>query len=195
MRGGFPISVAIQSSIRSGTVGPGTDDARLRHKPLLYVDVDGVVSLWGFDPGRRPPGAFAAVDGIPHFLSSEAGEHLLALRERFELVWCTGWEEKADEHLPHALGLPGLGGLPHLTFASDVSPGSTTPGHWKLAAVEAHARDRPAAWIDDALNEACSAWAAARAAPTLLVHTEPARGLVAEHAARLRAWAARVASG
>ena len=79
-------------------------------KPLLYVDVDGVISLWGFDPAdsdTRPPGAFAAVDGITHFLSSEAGRHLLDLASDFELVWCTGWEEKANEILVPALGLPG----------------------------------------------------------------------------------------
>ncbi len=156
---------------------------------MLYVDVDGVISLWGFDSDRRPAGAFAAVDGILHFLSAEAGAHLLTLRASFDLVWCTGWEEKADEHLPHALALPGLAGLPHLTFAQDSAPGATTPGHWKLAAVDAHAGDRPAAWIDDALNEACDRWAAERGAPTLLVHTEPARGLISEHADLLRAWA------
>jgi hypothetical protein len=153
------------------------------------VDVDGVISLWGFDSDRRPPGTFAAVDGILHFLSSEAGEHLLGLRDAYDLVWCTGWEEKADEHLPHALGLPQLAGLPHLSFGAEASPAATTPGHWKLAAVRAHAGDRPAAWIDDALNDACAAWAAARRAPTLLVHTDPARGLIGEHADLLSAWA------
>ena len=162
-------------------------------QPVLYVDVDGVISLWGFDPNSRPPGAFASVDGILHFLSSQAGAHLLALRDAFELVWCTGWEEKADEHLPGALGLPQLAGLEHLTFDRPTSAGATTPGHWKLAAVDAHAAGRPAAWIDDALNEACEAWARERAAPTLLVVTEPAVGLVAEHAERLRAWAAGLA--
>ena len=163
---------------------------QLQDKPLLYVDVDGVLSLWDFDPNRRPPGVFASVDGIVHFLSSDAAGHLLGLAGDFDLVWCTGWEEKADEYLPHLLGLPA--GLPHLTFAHDVSPGATTPGHWKLEAVDAHAGDRPAAWIDDALNDACEVWARERSAPTLLVHTEPAAGLTAEDLARLRAWARRL---
>jgi len=68
--------------------------------------------------------------------------------------------------------------------------GETTPGHWRLPAVEAYAGDRPLAWIDDALNDACREWAAARGAPTLLVDTDPAVGLVDEHADRLRRWAA-----
>jgi hypothetical protein len=160
----------------------------MQEKPLLYVDVDGVISLWGFDPDTRPPGAFAAVDGIPHFLSQEAGAHLLDLAGVFDLVWCTGWEEKANEHLVPALGLPEP--LPYLSFDAHRGPGHTTPGHWKLAALDAHASpERPIAWIDDAFNEACFAWARERGAPTLLVETVPAVGLVAAHAERLRAWA------
>src|SRR5947209_10020963 len=78
---------------------------RDKGKPLLLIDVDGVISLFGFDPARPPPGRFALVDGIAHFLSATAGAHLRELAADYELVWCTGWEEKANEHLPLALGL------------------------------------------------------------------------------------------
>src|SRR5947209_14102593 len=37
-------------------------------KPLLLVDIDGVISLFGFDGSERPEGSFHAIDGIPHFL-------------------------------------------------------------------------------------------------------------------------------
>jgi hypothetical protein len=164
------------------------DSAGLQEKPLLFVDVDGVISLWGFDPNRRPPGSFTVVDGIPHFLSQEAGGHLLALSERFDLVWCTGWEEKANEHLLSPLGLPTP--LPYLSFDAHRDPGHTTPGHWKLGAVTEYAADRPLAWVDDAFNAACWDWAAARGAPTLLVATRPETGLVAAHAESLREFAA-----
>ncbi len=165
-------------------------DGSEQGKPLLLVDVDGVLSLWGFPPDARPDGSFRAIDGTPHFLSAEAGRHLHALAEAFDLVWCTGWEEKANWYLPHALGLPEP--LPYLSFDRHVAPGGTTPGHWKLAAIDAHAGDRPAAWIDDAHNEACEAWVDGRDAPTLLVPTDPAEGLVERHARQLRAWAAAV---
>ena len=59
-------------------------------------------------------GIFHAIDGIPHFLSSAAATHLLSLAEDFDLVWASGWEEKAEEYLPHLLGLPA--GLPFLRF-------------------------------------------------------------------------------
>ena len=160
----------------------------MQEKPVLYVDVDGVISLWGFDPNERPPGAFTVVDGIPHFLSSEAGAHLLDLSGTFDLVWCTGWEEKANEHLAPALGLPTP--LPYLSFDAARGAGHTTPGHWKLAALEAHAGSRAIAWIDDAFNEACWQWARLRSAPTLLVETTPSVGMVAEHRDRLAAFGA-----
>jgi hypothetical protein len=101
------------------------------------------------------------------------------------LVWCTGWEEKANDYLPHALGLPE--GLPHLTFGRAVGAGNV---HWKLAAIDAFAGSRRSlAWIDDAHDEHCRRWAAERAAPTLLVATDPAIGLTAEQVAELLAWA------
>jgi hypothetical protein len=154
-------------------------------RPLLLIDVDGVISLFGFDPARPPAGRFEFVDGIAHFLSASAGEHLRTLSSDFELVWCTGWEEKANEYLPLALGLPAE--LPHLTFDGTVAPGSA---HWKLAAIEAYGGPhRPLAWVDDALDERCTAWAAARQGPTLLLTTAPAVGLTEYHVAELVAWA------
>jgi hypothetical protein len=157
----------------------------LPEKPLLLVDVDGVISLFGFDPANRPAGAFEMVDGIAHYLSATAGEQLRTLAGSFDLVWCTGWEEKANEYLPRALGLPGP--LPYLSFDHAVGRANT---HWKLDAIDAYAGpDRPLAWIDDALVPECAAWAAARPGPTLLVHTDPAVGITADHVNELLAWA------
>ena len=154
-------------------------------RPLLLIDIDGVISLFGFDHARSPDGAYVAVDGIAHFLSIEAGEQLLALSDEFELVWCSGWEEKADEHLPFVLGLPA--GLAHLTFQTE--PGAHGR-HWKLSSIDRYVGDqRPLAWIDDDHDASCHAWATARAAPTLLVTTEPHTGLTATQTAELTAWA------
>ena len=94
------------------------------------------------------------------------------LDERFELVWATGWEEKANEYLPRILGLP-FRELPVLTFDGRAVFGSS---HWKLDAIDAYAGDRPAAWIDDNMDSACEIWADHREAPTLLVRTEPPDG-------------------
>jgi hypothetical protein len=154
--------------------------------PLLLIDIDGVISLFGFDPQRRPAGRFVAVDGVPHFLSEAVAARLVELGGTFDLVWCSGWEEKAEEYLPHTLGLPA--GLPFLSFAG-VPAGDGQ--HWKLASIDRYAGpDRPLAWIDDAHDERCRAWATARSGPTLLVTTDPAAGLTEVQAAQLRTWAA-----
>jgi HAD domain in Swiss Army Knife RNA repair proteins len=155
-------------------------------KPLLLVDIDGVLSLFGFSAHDPPEGSWHSIDGILHFLSATAARHLLALVSVFELVWCSGWEEKADEYLPHLLGLPQ--GLPHLSFERGAAAGESLHGHWKLAAIDAYAGARPLAWVDDCIDDACHSWANARQAPTLLVRTSPAQGLTEQEAAQLRAW-------
>jgi hypothetical protein len=194
----------------------------MRQKPLLLVDVDGVISLFGSpapwlglaagfpagaggtddgedgetsagrdrtSPGREdaPSGSLHTIDGVPHFLSRAAAGYLLELAGDFELVWASGWEEKADEHLPHLLGLPA--GMPFLRFDHGVSLSRSHKAHWKLAAIDAHAGTRPLAWIDDSLGDDCYAWARQRRAPTLLVRTAPERGLTAKEAKVLAAWA------
>jgi len=162
------------------------------------IDIDGVISLFGgggtgigagIDPYTRPEGIFRSIDGIPHFLSSVAAAHLLTLAADFDLVWCSGWEEKAEEYLPHLLGLPA--GLPFLRFERGRGAGSSIDGHWKLAAIEAYAGTRALAWIDDAFDASCHAWAEERSAPTLLVQTAPEQGLTAREAKLLAEWATR----
>jgi hypothetical protein len=156
--------------------------AQTRDKPLLFVDIDGVISLFGFSSAERPAGTWLNVDGIPHLISATASAHLLALGRMFELVWCSGWEEKADEHLVHMLQLPAR--PPFLTF-----PAVPTTAHWKLETVDRHAGARPLAWIDDRFDDSCHAWARAREVPTLLVETDPAVGLSDAHVAVLERFA------
>ncbi|MGH2764251.1 MAG: HAD domain-containing protein [Thermoleophilaceae bacterium] len=155
-------------------------------KPILFVDVDGVISLFGFAPGAGElPGPLHWVDGVAHCIPEDIGERLVALAESFQLVWATGWEERANEHLPFLLKLP-FSDLPSLTFAGQAVFGSA---HWKVQAIDEYAGDRPAAWIDDNLNEECRAWAEGREAPTLLVETSSPVGLTDEHVSLLLAWA------
>jgi hypothetical protein len=154
------------------------------NRPVLFVDVDGVISLFGFNPSGPPPGSFHSIDGIIHCIGSDAAPRLAKLAQRYELVWATGWEEKANEYLVHILGLPQE--LPVLTFDGRAVFGSS---HWKLDAIDDYARGRPAAWIDDNLDERAETWADRREEPTLLVRTEAPTGLTDEHVELLLEWA------
>ncbi|HEX5608759.1 MAG TPA: hypothetical protein VFX45_01565 [Solirubrobacterales bacterium] len=153
-------------------------------RPILAVDIDGVISLFGFDdPPPNDEARFELIDGSVHCISLRAGQRLLRLSEHYELIWASGWEEKANFYLPALLGLPEL---PHLTFDGAARFGSA---HWKLSSIEGYCAGRPMAWVDDNFDESCYEWARARPEPTLLVPTESALGLGEAEAEALAAWA------
>ena len=159
-------------------------------RPILAVDVDGVISLFGFDqpiePGRAnpedAPGEFHLIDGMLHCIALETGPRLNRLAESYELVWASGWEDRANDHLPDILGVPEL---PYLTFDGRARFGTA---HWKLEALEEYSGPRPLAWIDDSLDDSCYEWGDRRAAPTLLVPTESDVGLTEAHVGALESW-------
>ena len=154
-------------------------------RPILFLDVDGVISLFGFPSTDPPPGSFHFVDGVMHCINESCGPRLTRLSERYELVWATGWEEKANEYLPYLLRLE-VSELPVLSFDGRAVFGSA---HWKVAAIDEYARGRPAAWVDDFLDEECERWASERDEPTLLVRTESHIGLTDELMDALIDWA------
>jgi hypothetical protein len=169
-------------------------------KPLLFCDVDGVLSLWGgLDVRLSDDIVWAQVEGILHALSRGALANLARCSELFEVIWATGWEEKADPHLRPLLAQHRVPPLPrwrHLELDAARGAGLTVAGHWKLGAIDAAAGpDRPLAFVDDVLDERCRVWAAGRRAPTLLVQTDPATGLDAAALARLEAFAGGLDSG
>jgi hypothetical protein len=153
-------------------------------RPILAVDVDGVISLFGFEePPDRKLARFELIDGMVHCISIAAGERLLRLSELYELVWATGWEDRANDSLAPLIGLPEL---PYLSFDGAARFGSA---HWKLGPLDEYAADRALAWIDDSFDESCFVWAQQRRAPTLLVPTEAPLGLEEAQTETLMAWA------
>jgi hypothetical protein len=105
------------------------------------------------------------------------------LASSYEIVWATGWEDRANERLPDILGLPGQ--LPFLTFDGRARFGTA---HWKIDALDRYAGERALAWVDDSIDVTCRAWADERSAPTLLVQTEPHIGLTERHVEALLGW-------
>lgn len=157
----------------------------MAERPILAVDVDGVISLFAFEGGPlEAPGAFHWVDGIVHCIPPSVGARLRRLGEVYELVWATGWEERANDYLIHILELESE--LPVLRF--DGAHAVFGSAHWKLGAITSYAEGRPLAWVDDCLDDECRAWAESRPEPTLLVATESAVGLTDDHVETLIAW-------
>ncbi len=168
------------------TVARSQSSNRLTDRPILFVDVDGVISLFGFAPNaEHMPGPLHWIDGVAHCIPPDVGQRLRTLAETFDLIWATGWEERANEFLMPLLGLAARE-LPTLTFDGRAVFGTA---HWKVDAIDEYAGGRPAAWIDDNIDETCLAWANERAAPTLIVETAPSEGLTDEHVAQLLRWA------
>lgn len=162
-------------------------------KPLLLIDVDGPLNSFGgpysgqpapggYTPYRLRDRSFTDPDGNPWtegglrvWLNPGHGPMLLALADRFELVWCTAWRETANEFIAPVLGLPELpvvkleGGWQELTDT-----------HWKIPGVEAFAAERALAWFDDEFKPADFEWAEKRTAdgaPTLIVRIDPLHGI------------------
>lgn len=153
-------------------------------RPLLAVDVDGVVSLFGFgdDPPVAVEPAFELIEGKIHCISRASGRRLRRLGEHFEIFWASGWESQTGS-LDDLLGLPEI---PYLEFGGHAEFGSAD---WKLDPLGAYAAGCPLAWIDDSFDRRCYEWARSRSEPTLLVATEPATGLLDVHVDALLGWA------
>jgi hypothetical protein len=155
-------------------------------RPLLFLDVDGVVALSVFS-NELPPGEMRESPLGFIYLPDRAGGLVRELAARFDIVWATGWEHRANTALLRPLGLRDE--LPVLTFGKKARFGSS---EWKLKRVDAYARRRPAAWLDDNLVERHERWAADRSHPTLLVPVDPREGLTRDHVERLLRWADRL---
>ena len=152
-------------------------------KPLLLLDVGGVLSPYGMTPPpdfeEREIGGFWVVWTDAH------APRLVRLASHFELVWATTWEQYANQALCPALGLDPL---PVIRFVR----GKTQTR--KLDTITAYVGDRPAAWIDDDLYEDAYAWASTRneSIPTILVQTVPSIGFTDDHVEELITFATEV---
>lgn len=152
-------------------------------KPLLFLDVDGVLNPFPECPEGYAEYELFPEDEEPVRLARSHGEWLAELVEAFDAIWATGWGAEANRVLCPFFGLPELPlvRLPDIPF----DPFD------KLPAIAAFADRRPAAWVDDNIPPEARTWAASRPAPTLLVEIDSAVGLTRVAVDELLAWAGR----
>ncbi len=148
----------------------------MTRRPLLFLDVDGVLALW--DPliaveHLRPAGAA----GVPVLVPVGTTGRLQRLAARFEIVWATAWGTDAPQFLAPRLGI----GTEWPVLDFDL---------YKWAAVCDRAAGRPFAWVDDEarsdelnVRDHCQA-------PYLIVHADHSVGLDDQAVAQLLSFAA-----
>lgn len=165
-------------------------------RPLLLIDVDGILNPYAAKPHRRPDGytthrmltaTWRARGGrkpLRVWLNPDHGPALTALP--FDLVWATTWQHEANEWIAPHLGLPALPVLPFPDLWAPRPDGT----FWKTHDIVTWTAGRPFAWIDDEIGDADRAYVTAHhPGPALLHHVHPAKGLLPADFAALRAWA------
>lgn len=165
---------------------------RMEERPLLLLDVDGVLNPLG----RRERGFRrydVTVEDVVYtvFLNRRHGAALLALAEETgaELAWATTWEHLANQWIGPRVGLPRL---PVVELGGDVF--ASRGVMFKTPHVAAFVKNRPFVWFDDAVGPLDVSYL--REHPDvgefLLVGIDRDLGLADEHLDQARQWLARL---
>lgn len=158
-------------------------------KPKLLLDVDGVLLPVRRRDGSEPCADDARfrpvrVDGLRGHVATWLLEGAPALADRFDIVWATSWEDRANGELTDLFG---WGRRPWLGIFQGMRAGRSRVD----VVSQAIGDDEPLVWCDDqGVGEVARRWAAARRAPTLLIRPRPHRGLGPRHLARILAFGA-----
>ncbi|WP_329114553.1 HAD domain-containing protein [Streptomyces sp. NBC_01465] len=164
-------------------------------KPLLLIDVDGPLNPYAAQRERRPEGysthrmspvGWTGARPLRVWLNHGHGAELLALAERYELVWATTWKGEANEWIGPHLGLPELPFIDWPQMHGRAPEGT----FWKTQYILEYAAGRPFAWIDDDITDRDRAWVARHhPADTLLLRINEGIGLTRADFDALAEWA------
>jgi hypothetical protein len=175
-----------------------TDSMEPVSKPLLLLDVDGVLncfgSMWtpGYE-GRSFLPVMTSQHGYRIRVPKRMPELIGGLLDVFQPVWATAWEEEAHPFFREALNLDDEP-WPHISWVAreglDMPRLSTPERSWKRPWVEAYVKEagRPWCWIDDEPTDQDVEWAANMRPEGLIVRTRPHAGLTRLLAERAMRW-------
>ena len=158
-------------------------------RPLLMVDIDGVISLFGAPRrarARRRRGVLPLDRGHAPLPFVHRGRSPACARRALRARLGQRLGGAGQRTPPPPARAARAAAVPALRARAS----GARNAHWKLDAIEPTPARRPLAWIDDALDDACHEWAGSAPRPTLLVQTDPERGLTTR---RRRSW--RVGAG
>lgn len=151
-------------------------------KPILFLDVDGVLNVFNDEPHERiyapaktEAGAKARFGNyaiVPHGIK----ERLLRLWPQFEVVFATAWLGSASPVFCPWLGVDSCEYLPWQEY--------------KLPAIIKRAASHPWAWVDDDASWELRGLGWTRDyVEGLIVEPDPTEGLTDQHVEQLMAWA------
>jgi hypothetical protein len=174
-------------------------------KPVLFLDIDGVINVIPpskGDPNRHPHlrvwKEWKKVDilGFPITYSPNLIAHLNRLSKKVEIVWLTTWRDQAVSDFAPVVGLDSFRyidpkGSEYPWGTKDTLAAGPEMRWWKLNGVlEAlHAESRPFIWIDDDLRSNTKKYVRSLAkdmdVPNLMFITFEALGIEPDHIERI----------
>ncbi|MGW0809167.1 HAD domain-containing protein [Nonomuraea sp. NPDC002799] len=157
-------------------------------KPLLLIDVDGVLNPMGHaTPDFRRYRCTVGDEVYTVHLNPRHGRRLLdlALATGSELVWATTWEQHANEWIAPRIGLPAL---PVISMTHDAP--SEHGEMFKTPHVAAYAGRRPFVWFDDQVWAEDEEYLRVHQGldDFLLIHVDPRQGLTSRHLGMAHEW-------
>lgn len=105
----------------------------MSEKPLLFLDVDGVLNCLG---GSHP--RYLTPRGLSVEVPTGTTDRLARLLDHFDPVWATAWLGTAHSEWKALLGLDSPFPWPYVRYTN-----------LKLPEIIRHAAGRPYAWVDD----------------------------------------------
>jgi hypothetical protein len=159
------------------------------HKPLVLVDVDGVLNpARSQAPGYRRQWVFPGGLARRLLLNPSHGPMLAELAEvaDAELVWATYWRNRANTWVAPRVGLPTLRFVPIPRCWRP--PAGSSLGIWKASHVAAWVGLTSFVWFEDDASAVSHLARQEGLGRHLVVKVDPVIGLTDSHVERARAW-------